>query len=450
MSTVDKSWRLCMLTCLLAIILPLSANADEKYDLLQQQVDALQQQLKQVQEALQQYQEDMSVKEGQVEQVVTQLKRDVAAAEEWKNPDTLIHMAGYADVGYSSVSGEDGSFGAGRFAPIFHYQYRDKVMLETELEFQLNDAGETNVEMEYMTIDYFLNDYVALVGGLFLSPVGQFRQNLHPSWINKFASAPLGFGHDGAAPTSEVGLQARGGFQLGGMYTNYSAYISNGPELNSTFEDGEYELEGISSGGKATDVDGKKVFGGRFGILPLPHLEIGISAATGKATVTVLEGGGTPHAALTEAEFSPVFGSLPKNVGDPEEGSDLHAEQARDYDVFGMDFVWGLGSFKLRGEYIKTKIGAATEGITASPGATWEAWYTQLSYLIPQTRIEPVIRYGDFNSPHASQDQTQWGLGINYLISSNVIAKLSYEFNDGESGTRADTDRFMFQLAYGF
>ena len=94
-----------------------------------------------------------------------------------------------------------------------------------------------------------VNDYVALVGGKFLSPIGQFRQNLHPSWINKLASAPPGFGHDGAAPTSDIGLQARGGFQIGNMFANYAVYASNGPELNSTFEDGEFELEGIRAEG---------------------------------------------------------------------------------------------------------------------------------------------------------------------------------------------------------
>ena len=434
MSIVNRKFRRHMLTLAIAATLPFSAVADDKYDLLQQQVDALQQQLQQVQEALQQYKEEMAVKEGQVEQVVTTLKEDVAKAGEWKHPDTLIHMAGYADVGYAFANGETGSYSVGSFSPIFHYQYRDLVMLEAELEFSIDDEGETELEMEYMTVDYFLNDYITLLGGKFLSPIGQFRQNIHPSWINKLAAAPPGFGHDGAAPTSDVGVQARGGFKIGDMYVNYAAYASNGPELVSAFEDDEFELEGIAAEGFGRDADGEKVFGGRFGILPLPGLEIGISAATGMATVTSIEEEGAGH-----------------GLADPEgPGFDLHDEQARDYDVFGADFVWNLGRFQLRGEYIQSKVGAADEGVTASEGATWKAWYTQLAYLIPQTRVEPVIRYTDFNPPNASQGQTQWGLGLNYLISSNVIAKVTYEFNDGEVGSAADTDRWLFQLAYGF
>ncbi len=435
MNTIAKHLKPALLVFSMATIVSFSAYAEEQisptdYKALKKQVETLQDQLQQVQDGMQQYEEQMAIKEGQVEREVTKLKEDVAKADEWKQTDTLIHLAGYADVGYAFSPGDSGDFSVGRFSPIFHYQYRDLVMLESELELTINDAGETDVELEYMTIDYFLNDYVALVAGKFLSPVGQFRQNLHPSWINKFASAPPGFGHDGAAPTSDIGVQARGGIPMGRMFANYAAYVSNGPELNAVFEDGEYELEGIVAEGLNADVDGDKVAGGRLGLLPVPGLEVGISGATGKASVTALE---------LEA------GAVPP---DPE--PDLQNEKARDYDVYGADFVWSLASFQFRGEYIKSKIGAATEGVTASAGGTWRSWYTQASYLIPQTRIEPVIRYADFDSPHAIQDQEQWGLGLNYLISNNVIAKVSYEYNEGEKGSKADSDRWLFQLAYGF
>lgn len=447
MNIVNPRVRWCLLTLVITVSLPLSVLADEKYDLLQQQVTALQQQLLEVQAALQEYQEEMSAKEGQVEKEVTALKRGVAEASEWKHPDTLIHMSGYADVGYSLASGGDGSFAVGRFSPIFHFQYRDKVMLESELEFEVNEAGETEVALEYLTIDYFLNDYIALVAGKFLSPIGQFRQNIHPSWINKLASAPPGFGHDGAAPASDVGVQARGGFQIGGMFTNYAAFVTNGPELNSTFDGQEYELEGIVAEGFSSDADGEKVIGGRFGIMPFSGMEIGFSTATGKAVVTALELAHGDEAQIVKQGYTQGLNGI---TGGEEEGSDLHGEQARNYDVLGMDFVWGLGNLQFRGEYIKSKIGAASFGITASDGATWESWYTQAAYLIPQTKFEPVIRYTDFDSPHSSQDQRQWGVGLNYLISNNVIGKMTYEFNSGQAGSMADTNRWLFQLAYGF
>lgn len=454
-----KSYALVMA---MAMTLPLSAMADEQYDLLQQQVEAMQKQLVQVQQALKQYQEQ-SVSKEEVAQEVIELRKDIAQAAEWKDPNTLIHMSGYADVGYSNGKNSDGSFNVGSFSPIFHYQYRDLVMLESELEIEVTDDGDTEVALEYLTIDLFLGDYLTLIGGKFLSPIGQFRQNQHPSWINKLTSAPPGFGHDGAAPVSEVGFQARGGFPVGNMFANYAAYVGNGPELNSTFEDGEYELAGVEAEGFGRNGNGKNVYGGRFGFIPFPGLEIGISVAVGKENVTAIELAhhGEEEADEHGADEPDEHGAEePDEHGDEEPDEhdqdelevlvDFSGEPARDYNVYGFDFAWGLNNFRLRGEYVKTKVGADEVGITASPGASWEAWYTQTSYLLPQTNWETVLRYSNFDSPHSSQDQKQWAVGLNYLFASSVMGKFTYEFNDGEPGSLADANRWMFQLAYGF
>jgi hypothetical protein len=450
MSTYTKLYKHRLLVLLItASLFPVSAFADKKYDELKEQVEMLQKQLSQVQSVLKEYEKQSEDNSNEVKELkkeisettnVAKIENEIAAASEWRDPNTLIHMSGYANIGYSSDSE---SFNVGTFAPIFHYQYRDLVMLEAELELEVDSVGETELALEYLTIDLFLSDNITFVGGKFLSPIGQFRQNLHPSWINKIVSAPPGFGHDGAAPTSEMGFQFRGGFELGKMNTNYAFYVSNGPELIAVEEDSEIELEGVIAEGLGNDVDNKKTFGGRIGFLPTSNLEIGFSAATGKATVTKLESE-EEHGALN------TFSDLLVGVKDESETPDLHDEQARDYDVLGFDFAYRLKNFQLRGEYVKTKIGEATSGETASEGASWESWYTQASYLIPKTKWEPVIRYTDFTAPHSSVSQEQFALGINYQFTSSVIAKATYEFNDGLSGSKTDENRWLLQLAYGF
>lgn len=406
MSYSCYSFRRKLLVTAVSLALPTTVLAESSNADLQDQLDALQSQ-------------------------VTALNTEVQQASEWKNPNTLVHMSGYADVGYVKKESEDGSFVVGTFAPIFHYQYRDTVMMEAELEFEVGEDGETEVALEYMTIDWFMSDYAALVAGKFLSPIGQFRQNLHPSWINKIASAPPGFGHDGAAPVSDLGFQVRGAFPMGSMRANYAVYVSNGPEINAEAEDDgaggfEYELDGVAAEGFGADSDGEKTYGGRLGILPTASVEIGLSAAGGKATVTNIE-----------ADTSPPAGSI-------------EGETPRDYTVYGADFVWFTGNMSLRGEYVKTEVGEATTGVTASEAATWQTWYTQFAYRLPNTKWEGVLRYTDYDSPHASVDQKQTAIGVNYLITNNFIAKLSHELNDGLEGAESDLDRTMLQLAYGF
>tara|TARA_R110002110_G_scaffold12718_3_gene60896 strand:+ start:59367 stop:60644 length:1278 start_codon:yes stop_codon:yes gene_type:complete len=399
--------------------------ADDRYETLKAKIDQLEGELAEMKELLTPLQESAPSVE-RLEDLEASLRENGRS----RLPNTLVHLAGYGDAGYTKTYGDNGDerFRVGTFAPIFHFQYRDLVMLEAELEIEVEDDGETSTALEYMTIDVFMNDYAALVAGKFLSPIGQFRQNLHPSWINKMASAPPGFGHDGAAPVSDVGVQVRGGLPpIAGIRTSYAIYASNGPTLN--FEDGE--LEGVDAEGFNEDGDGNAVFGGRISIIPIANLEIGLSRALGEATVN----------------------------NDDGEPIDISGEGARDYDVYGADFSYQLsslgisaiGSFDLRGEYVKTKVGATDVGEGASKGADWSTWYTQLSYRFPLSQFESVMRYSDFDSAIDRADQRQWALGINYVFTPNFIGKINYEFNDGvEKNVAADTDRLLFQLAYGF
>lgn len=402
--------------------LPTPAFSDDNLDALRNTVEALKKQLEQVQKQLD-AQEKSTVTQADLKRV----EKKAAAAGEWMSPNTLIHMAGYADVDYAKTEGGDGSFTVGTFSPIFHFQYRDLVMLESELEFSLKEDGETEVGLEYLTVDLFLNDYVTLVAGKFLSPVGQFRQNLHPSWINKMASAPPGFGHDGAAPTSETGLQLRGGFPIGDMRTNFAVYTGNGPEFNAETEDQiEFELEGVRAEGFGADRDGEMVYGGRFGLLPFAGLEVGVSGATGKGTVTELE----DESGLAELALD---------------------EDKRDYRVVGADFNFQHRSLGIRGEYVKTRVGSDNSaGLTSSGSASWRSWYTQAAYRFLPGKWEGAVRYSDFDSAIEANDQAQWAFAVNYLFTNNFMAKFTYELNDNDEGSPADDNRFLSQLAYGF
>ena len=174
------------------LLLPGVLLADAVYEVLKAQVENLASQLEAVPKALARSQQGQAEQaSARTEEIVT-LKKDIDVAAEWRTPNSLIHLAGYTDVGYVNGDNDDGSFNVGMFSPIFHFQYRDIVLFESEVEMTLHPDGETEIGLEYLTLDYFIKDYAALVGGLFLSPIGQFRQNLHPSWINKLPSAPPG------------------------------------------------------------------------------------------------------------------------------------------------------------------------------------------------------------------------------------------------------------------
>ena len=257
---------------------------------------------------------------------------------EWRTRDSVFHFAGYADAGYAHRSGGESGFDLASFDPIFHYQYRDRILLEAEVETAIGPDGETEMEIEYSTVDIVLNDHAVLVAGKFLSAIGYFQQNIHPSWINKLPSVPVGFGHDGAAPATELGVQLGGGFALpNDRLWTYAVFVGNGPELEAE----EGMLGAVEAEGFAHDADDSKVWGGRLSLIPIASLEIGVSAARGKAAVT------------------------------RSDEQDVDSDPKRDYEVLGADVGWKWGkSLDFGGEYVRQKVENAATSI-APEAAAW-------------------------------------------------------------------------------
>ncbi|HHO65541.1 MAG TPA: porin [Epsilonproteobacteria bacterium] len=353
---------------------------------------------------LQQLRQDVDILKAENQQMKSEFE---------DNSKSGFQLAGYASFDYANTENGDNAFSGAKFAPIFHYKYGDIFQFEGELEFTVNSDGETDVEMEYAAGTLFINDYMGLQMGKFMSPVGQFVQNQHPSWINKLPSTPVGFGHDGAAPTSNLGLALRGGLPaMGKIRSNYVIFVSNAPTF-SIKPDGDI---GITAEGTTTSNDAAKTIGGRFAVNPVGGMEIGISASTGEIADLI-----NPDNTLF-----------------------------RDYDVFGADMMYNYMSFDFKAEYIQQKIG--DNSASTFEGGTWKAWYTQLSYQFSSFNVEPVIRYSDYQNPDLNRDQ--WAFGLNYLFANNLIAKLAYEYNtdknDANADTAANNDRVLAQFAFGF
>jgi len=323
-------------------------------------------------------------------------------------------LTGYASFDWVDKQGEDNEFSGVKFAPIFHYQYGNLFQFEGELEFKATEDGEVETELEYAAGTLFLNDYMGIQMGKFLSPLGQYVQNVHPAWINKLPSNPIGFGHDGAAPTSNVGIALRGGLpKVIDIRSNYVMFVSNAPTFGIA-DDGDVVID---ASGKTTSSDVSKTFGGRFAINPVPGMEIGASAAIGEVAEEITVGADT------------------SNI-------------VRDYEVYGFDVMYNVNGFDFKGELIQQDIGE--NSASTLEGGKWRAWYTQVSYQFSSFKVEPVLRYSDYHNPE--KERNQWALGLNYLFANNVIAKLAYEYNTDENddASNANDNRVLAQFAFGF
>ena len=414
-----KSVQKIFFISLLAICIsgaPGDAFAADETEALNARIESLERELSEIKDLLKQQIQNTATKD-EIQAVKLDIEIAKSQQSEWKTHDSSVHLGGYGAISFTDDDTENDRFNQVSYNPIFHYSYKDLILFEAELELEVEEDGRTEVGLEYLTIDWFMNDYMTLLAGKFLSPIGQFRQFLHPAWVNKLPTAPVGFGHDQAAPVAEVGLQLRGGLPIRDpMQVYYSLFVSNGPNELELNEDGD-EIEAVETAGATSNEDENFLFGGRLGFIPMTNVEIGVSGAFGDVA--------------------------------------LEDEGDRDYDVLGFDAFGRWKELDLRAEYVRQKLGSL--GTSVAPDSQeWEAWYAQVSYKFSKipykfiNQLEAVARYSDFESNHADQEQEQWTLGLNYLIAPQAMVKFAYDFNDGLVGEPTDEDRLFIQIAYGF
>jgi hypothetical protein len=335
-------------------------------------------------------------------------------------------IAGYGDVSYVETDDPNANSNVeSRFVPIFLFQLSEKIHIESELEFGIGPDGETEVEMEYADIHYFLNDNTTITAGKFLLPFGQFGPNLHPSWINKLAAVPGIYGHGGNGSLiplvpvlSDTGINVRNSFQLGSgkLFTDF--YIVSGPREEEEAPVGEDDAGGghgsipeVGFESGKGDNNGNRAFGGRVAYALLPSIEIGYSFYNGAYS----------------------------NDGQ------------LDFSASAVDFNW-IGTYSsIRGEIIDTSTDFLDEEDGEIDKFDRGGWYVQGAWQMRQlgkmalNPVELVLRYSKIND--ALQGK-RWTFGVDYWLESSAVLKLAYEDTTLEDG---DTDnRIFLQLAFGF
>ncbi|MDW3212140.1 MAG: hypothetical protein R8N23_19885 [Reichenbachiella sp.] len=359
-----------------------------------------------------------------------------------KPGDSRFLLRGYSDATFMS-NDEETTFGNARFVPLFLYKQSDKLFFEGELEFGIED-GEVEIALEYANFNYSLAPNLNLRAGKILIPFGIFFDRLHPSWINRLPTVPLGYGHDGILPTSDLGAELRGASYLGGMKFNYSLYVMNGPKI----EDGEEEAEEVGMIVHEPDEDNNnnKAVGGRLGLFPLrdQSLELGFSAQSAK------------------------LGNRDSELEDV--GAFLYA-----FDwtyVRKVSFLGGIIDLKGQVNFInvddqtyEVEEDSVMESYTFDNKSN--STFFQLGYrptfgssqLVKN--LELVGRYSTLNTPEEApweSESTQLTLGLNYWIDWRTAIKFAYQMDsvtgghaeDGEEPEELDVNTFYIQWTLGF
>jgi len=362
--------------------------------------------------------------------------------EQLKPGNTSFLLRGYSHAGFESVDNQS-TFTIGSFNPILLWRHGERFIFESEMEIAYEE-GTLDFNLEYADLSYILNKYLIVRAGHILSPFGTFTERLHPAWINRLTTKPLGLGHhEPVGPTNEVGVELRGGAPAGNTKINYSAYLSNGPALDIESDLTVVPVIAINYT-NYVDNNNNKAIGGRFGLLPFNNsmLELGLSGQYAK-----IGDRDTEFADVASVSYAADL-SLVKNSITAIKGN---------IDVKGQWNWVNTDEFRV----------LMLDGDTETFNLDKDAYYIQLAYrpaLVQDkflSNIEGVIRYSGIKVPaevgHGAEgghmeeglegDRTQWAFGINYWLSWRSVLKCSFQT---ESNSNDTINSFYIHYAFGF
>ena len=338
-------------------------------------------------------------------------------------------IAGDGAFGFTNQRGSPSTFFAG-VAPLILWQPTNFMLVEAAADIGISTdssgSSSTSFDLKIANASFIITDWLVVGGGLFVVPFGQYHNHFDPSWIDKLPTDPIAFGDGGLAPSSQVGIFARGAFPIATTKLVYDVYVANGPQLivNDPNAAGSFNFDDF------TDLNNGKAVGGRIGFLPIPSIETGYSFQ---------------YAQTSPSGFQHVYAFL--------QAFDLNIRQ---------DFH-GIGVFTVRTEWIWSSAQRATYGggstgfgpITFSNYRT--GGYAELAYRPTYManrylrNVEVVTRFNYLRTPLAAPGgdrETLWEFGVDYWITPSAVLKVAYGVDNKDVGQNQNA--FNLQLGIGF
>ena len=255
----------------------------------QEQIQQLEQQLGETQTA--------ATNAAQKADAVSQVQSTLPVVN--ASPSALhnFSMVGDAEVQFGKTAGQHATFALADFAPIFLFRASDDVLFEAGFDIGLNNntdatgnraaGSSTSVNLSFGQMDYLLNDYVTVVAGDMILPLGTYSER-GAGWLNKIPDSPL---VRDFLPGNGIGAQLRGAVPVGeaGQALTYSAYGVNGPSsTDGTANASALDLDG--NVGDTPNWHSNPSGGGRIGWFhPWEahyDIELGISGQSGASGTT--------------------------------------------------------------------------------------------------------------------------------------------------------------------
>jgi len=388
------------------------------------------------------------------------------------NNETPLSIYGALAVGYSKILGDPdtavnglgrphtpGGFYFGEFTPDFLLKLNEWIFLEAEIGIGADGSVSAG---SFAQVDFFVNDWLTIIAGRMVAPIGFYNERLNNPWINKLPGDAPGSGpllwQQVLPPLSLLGVQATGSFYLGcsPIKMEYAFYLSNG--LNFT---------PATAGAPTIDE-----------LANLENMESTFSIISNELAVGGRLGFWWPECGL-EAGFSAMYNGpyIANSTGPNANGNFINLGAFGDsISLWAADFNYHKGNWDFRAEYgmLYQQTGPFLPNATAPSlpnDITRRGLYAQVAYRprdCPNKylqNVEMVYRYSyvDFQGiDPTTLDLTTYStpidvpvrrqqneVGINYYFYPRMVLKCAYQIND-EMGFHLHDNQFLTELAWGW
>ncbi|HYA79019.1 MAG TPA: hypothetical protein VED19_00755 [Candidatus Nitrosopolaris sp.] len=448
-------WGIAAAGCTLTLACPPQASAavsDEDFNALKNLVTEQGQKIEQLEKTnaldrqqIQQLQQQL----GQTQTVATNAAQKVETLSQIQptyplpNPTAgATHnfmIVGDAEVQFGKTAAQHSGFALADFAPIFLFRANDNVLFEAGFDTTLQNAGgppgtgsgtSTTLSLSFAQLDYLLNDYVTVIAGEMLLPLGTYNER-NAGWLNKIPDAPLL--DDQILPGSGVGAQLRGAVPVGddGQMLTYSVYGVNGPGS-------------VNGSGSAFQTPGDPTSG--------PNLDLNSNVGIlGDGTQQNLHG--NPSGGGRIGWFYPWKLHHDIELGISGQSGEWDDAGNHLWSAAVLDAAVHLGQFfEVKGEYANTWYGTDDAGTVHPHG-----WWVQAGYKLAGLNlnfplvndVELVGRYDGLNDGLGTKTD-RYAAGFVYYLNNTLWFEGEYEYLSSHGPAGLPPNDFVLQLSYGF
>jgi len=350
-----------------------------------------------------------------------------STADNLLSKDSKLVVGGYGEVHYNQpMDGStynNGTLDVHRVVLLFGYNFNKKTQFVTELEYE--HVIEVYVEQAFL--QYKLNNYLNLRGGLMLIPMGIINEFHEPTTFNG-VERPLIDNYIAPTTWREVGFGVTGNILPASI--KYQAYVMNGFNGydGSAHLSGKYGLRKGRQKGAESYISSPN-FSGKVEYYGIRGLNIGLSGYFGKTQSTLYDGvDKNDEASIAIADSSVVGVSM-----------------------LGLDARYNLKGLQLRGQFYYSSLSNSEQynaftadgaGKLNDLGSSMIGYYAEVGYnvlrsLKTEKQLVPFVRYEFLNTHNSVESNINKNVGyeksaittgFTLALTKGAVAKADMQF----------------------